>query len=132
MSEIRLMFRTLAMDHLRSAVAHLGDINLLRRLAVKVLRCQILRLESTGRRLFLHVCFLSRLHGSLHPDHGLDGLEGLDHILFVEVRGADGRADVFSDVGGVALGRAVVGEYLQGATAVPPQGQGVRAGGGLK
>ena len=51
------------------------------------------------------------------PHHLLDGLQGLDHLLLVEVLGADRR----TDVGVVARGGTVIRENLQRPAAVPPQ-----------
>ena len=137
-SEVRLVFGTLAVEDLVSVLV-LGDVNLLRRLAVRLRGGYHLGLDAAGGGgghpvlLRLPLLLLELLHGGggLVLDAPLEGGEGLygqrlDHPLGVEVLGAERGAGEL--LGGVAGGGAVVGQHLQRAAAVSPVGDRVAAG----
>ena len=137
-SEVRLVFGTLAVEDLVSVLV-LGDVNLLRRLAVRLRGGYHLGLDAAGGGgghpvlLRLSLLLLELLHsgGGLVLDAPLEGGEGLygqrlDHPLGVEVLGAERGAGEL--LGGVAGGGAVVGQPLQRAAAVSPVGDRVAAG----
>lgn len=123
MSKLRLMFGTLADNRCWTSIVHLRYMNLLWRLSSLHFNNKV-RFEATCPGFFLFFSLLlGPVYRSLVPHHLLDGLQGLDHLLLVEVLGTDRRADV----GVVARGGAVVRENLQRPAAVPPQRAGVAA-----
>ena len=122
MSIFRLMFGTLADYLLCASVIHLRYLNFLWRLLS--FHYSRLRFKATcPRLLLLFFLLLGNIHGPLVSDHLLNGLQGLDHLLLVEVL----RADRLAEVRGVAWGGAVVRENLQRTTAISPQRAGVTA-----